>query len=590
MHLLWWHMHPDIPYLREIIVFLVTAGVIVPIIARLRISPVLGFLLTGLLIGPFGLGHITNTFPALSAFVIDDVAGARALAELGVVFLMFMIGLELSYERLWMMRRAVFGMGSMQVVLSALAIGTVASLYNHGFVASIIIGLCLALSSTAMVMQLLAEKKRLGSRVGRKAFAVLLFQDLAVVPILFVVGFLGKAAAAQSTLLESTLYLGKAMGFAALTVAVILILGRLVLRPFLHLVGASRSRELSLATTLLIIIGLAAGTAMAGLSMALGAFLAGLLLAETEYRHQIEVDIAPFKGLLLGLFFLSVGMGIDIAQVLQNPLPLVAGVLGLYAIKGLIMYAIARLSGLPQGKSIELGCLLGQGGEFAFIVLGMALTMNLIPDATGQYMLLVASLSMMMTPFVAQLGNRIKTRLDGEDGSASIILSTLPADIEHHVVLVGYGRVGQGIGALLQDQNIPFIAIDQAVEVAKIGDVNAPPMVIGDPTDPALLASVHMEDALAVVITISDPDAAASMLTHIRATWPNLPVLVRAYDTDHARTLMQLGASTVIPEIRESAYQLGTALLARLGVPEDSVRLRIEQHRAADEAAMHKAN
>ncbi|MDX1542200.1 MAG: monovalent cation:proton antiporter-2 (CPA2) family protein, partial [Geminicoccaceae bacterium] len=294
--------------LGEVMVFLIAAGVVVPLIGRLGVGSVLGFLIVGLVLGPFGLARFTEQLPWLEHAVIGDLEGVRALAELGVVFLLFMIGLELSLERLWAMRRAVFGLGGAQVVLTAIVITGVASLFDNTLAAAMVLGAGFALSSTAIVMQLLADNRRLGTATGQTSFAVLLFQDLAVLPILFMVAAFaerGGASVAVAFVL--------ALGQAALAVALILLVGRAVIRPLFRFVGSSASREMFLASVLLVIFGTAVVTEHAGLSMALGAFLAGLVFAETEYRHAIEVDIEPFKGLLLGLFFVSVGMGIDVA-------------------------------------------------------------------------------------------------------------------------------------------------------------------------------------------------------------------------------------------------------------------------------------
>ena len=306
--------HVGIPHLREIMVFLIAAGVMVPLFHRLRVSPVLGYLVVGGIIGPYGLGLWADTYPLLGYAVISDLAGVQALAELGVIFLLFTIGLELSLERLWAMRRLVFGLGSLQVVITAVIIGMIARGFGNSVAASIVLGGCLALSSTAIVMQLLVQSHRVSTPLGRSSFSILLMQDLAVVPLLFIVGVLGNKTA------ESTGFaLALALGKAALTIVAIFLVGRLLLRPALRIVAQTRSPEMFMAAILLTVIGIAAVTGSAGLSMALGAFLAGLLLAETEYRHEIEVDIEPFKGLMLGLFFISVGMGIDWRVVGEEP-------------------------------------------------------------------------------------------------------------------------------------------------------------------------------------------------------------------------------------------------------------------------------
>ena len=320
--------HSGIPYLREAVIFLVAAGAVVPVFHRLRISPVLGYLIVGGIIGPFGLGLWIGDMPVLSYAVIHDIEGVQALAELGVVFLLFMIGLELSLDRLWAMRRLVFGLGSLQILVTGTVIGALAWAFGNPPAVAIVLGACLALSSTAIVMQLLMQSHRLGTPLGRSSFAILLMQDLAVVPILFVVGILGAGTDGFPAV---ALFL--ALAKAVLAIGLIYVAGRLALRPALHVVAQTRSPEMFTAAILLTVIGISAITGLAGLSMATGAFLAGLLLAETEYRHEIEVDIEPFKGLMLGLFFMSVGMGIDWRVIAAEPLWILASVGGLFAVK-----------------------------------------------------------------------------------------------------------------------------------------------------------------------------------------------------------------------------------------------------------------
>ena len=352
-------------------IFLLAAGILVPLLHRARVPTVLGYLVIGGLIGPYGLGLFTADAPWLANIVITDLAGVNALAELGVIFLLFMIGLELSLDRLWAMRRLVFGLGSLQVVVTAGLIGGVARAFGNSLAASVVLGSCLALSSTAIVMQLLVERRQLGAPLGQTAFAILLMQDLAVVPILFLVGILGQPHTAD---VGTELLVSLAQAVAVITV--IYALGTRLMRPMLHLVARTRSPDMFTATTLLIILACSTLTGAGGLSMALGAFLAGLLLAETEFRHSVEVTIEPFKGLLLGLFFMSVGMGIDYRVVGREAGWIAGSVAGLFLIKGGITAALARLFRLPRATAVETGLLLGQGGEFAFVVVGMAMTLG----------------------------------------------------------------------------------------------------------------------------------------------------------------------------------------------------------------------
>lgn len=438
--------HADqIPYFREIVIFLAAAGIIVPVFHRLKLSPVLGFLTIGILIGPYGLALFADRVSWLAYITIGDIEGVRLLAEFGVIFLLFMIGLDLSLKRLWQMKRMVFGFGLAQVLVSAVVIGAIALAFGNAPPAAIILGACLALSSTAIVMQLLIEAHRTATPVGRASFAVLLMQDLAVVPILFLVGVLAATAkgADEGSLL---LQLGQTLATAAITIAVIVVAGRRLLSPLYRSVGAAKSPELFMALTLLVVIAMAAATGAAGLSMALGAFLAGLLLAESEYRHAVEVSIEPFKGLLLGLFFMSVGMGIDIRIALDDGIWIIASVIGLFALKSIIAGTLALLFGVARPAALEAGLLLGQGGEFAFVVVGLASGLGLLPPDVSQFMLLVVSLSMLATPFIAQYGRRLALKLEhGEAVKAGDPAGQPPETHEGHVLICGFGRVGQTV-------------------------------------------------------------------------------------------------------------------------------------------------
>lgn len=352
-------VHQALPYLRETLLFLALTGVLIPLLQRFRINQVLGFLAAGTLVGPFGLGLWTQEMPALANFTFPDRSGVAALAEFGVLFLMFMIGLELSAERLWALRRWVFGAGTAQVAISAALIGLLAWLFGNPVEVAVILGVVLALSSTAVVMQLMNEQRTLGTPLGRAGFSILMLQDLAVVPLLILMGVLAKGSSeGVASLVLLTLL--KSVG----AILLIYLLGRRVIRPMFHAFARQRQPDVFMALTLLSTLGIAALTEMAGLSMALGAFLAGLLLAETEFKHEVEVTIEPFKGLLMGLFFMSVGMAIDVREIMKAPLLLPLSVLGLFAIKTAVVALILRIGGFGWGRAIEGGTLLGQGGEF----------------------------------------------------------------------------------------------------------------------------------------------------------------------------------------------------------------------------------
>jgi CPA2 family monovalent cation:H+ antiporter-2 len=571
-------MHHDTLDLREVIVFLFAAGIVVPLVGRMRISPVFGFLVVGLVIGPHGVARFADVLPLLHYVSITDLEGVRPLAELGVVFLLFMIGLELSFDRLWAMRRRVFGLGGAQIIVTGTVIAVIASLFDNTLAIAVVLGASFALSSTAIVMQLLAENRRMGTATGRISFAILLCQDLAVLPILFLVGVF--AAQSDAPVLSAFAW---AIGKALIAVAVILAIGRLVIRPVFRFVGSTASREMFLALVLLVIMGTALGTEQFGLSMALGAFLAGLLFAETEYRHEIEVDIEPFKGLLLGLFFVSIGMGIDVAQVAAEPMWLVASVVGLYLIKSPIIYVLARLFGEPRPVALEAGLLLGQSGEFAFLLVGMAYGLGLMPNDTAQFMLIVAGLTMITTPPVAHFARKLARVVEALEADYDQGDTDIPVGLSDHVIVVGYGRVGQMLGSVLVSQEIPHVGLDiEANLVAHYRSAGAG-VFYGDANRPDLLRQFGVERAAALVVTMDSAHAAAHVVATARRHWPDLLIYARARDRVHAARLIDRGANHVIPETVEASLQLGEMVLIGVGVPDQAARRIIEARRQIEQ-------
>lgn len=576
-------MHEGSDLLREVLVFLAAAGVVVPILQRLRISPVLGFLIVGVIVGPFGLARFSETAPWLHHVSIGDPESVRSIAELGVVFLLFMIGLELSLERLRAMRRLVFGLGGAQVLVTGTVIGLIASWFGNSPATSIVLGAAFALSSTAVVMQLLSEGGRMASPTGRTGFAILLFQDLAVLPILFLV----VALAAQGDG-SPVLAFGLAMGQALVAVVVILVVGRFVIRPVFRVLGRESGPEMFLALVLLLIIGIAVATEMAGLSMALGAFLAGLLMAETDYRHQIEVDIEPFKGLLLGLFFVSVGMSIDIASLANRPEWLLASVIGLMIIKAPIILVLARAFGQPLPVAVETGILLFQGGEFAFLIVAMALDVGLMPEDTAQFMLIVASLSMMVTPLLANLGMRLALRLEDRSAKRGVTGMEIADGLAEHVIVVGYGRVGRSVAGTLSSQEIDHISIDiDAARVARYRREGRG-VVFGDASHPEMLKRLGVDKALALVVTLDRQTDAERIVEVVSHNWPDLVIHARARDNAHATRLTTRGAARVVPEALEAGLHLAEGLLIDIGMPQTAARQAVEARRQLAQADLQE--
>jgi CPA2 family monovalent cation:H+ antiporter-2 len=567
--------HDSIPHLREILVFLVGAGIIMPFFSRLRMSPVLGFLALGAALGPYGLGLFAEKIGVLRFAVIDDIEGVKPLAELGVVFLLFMIGLELSPERLWALRRLVFGLGTLQVALTTAVIGAIAWAFGNPPGTALVLGMAFALSSTAVVMQLLTERRAVASPLGRASFAILLLQDLAVVPILMLLGVL--AAQAHQSVATA---LGTALVTALLAIAGIVFAGRMLLRPLFRFASATRSPELFMAVTLLAALGTAALTHAAGLSMALGAFLGGLLIAETEYRHEIEVDIEPFKGLLLGLFFMSVGMATDLRVVAEQPLWIAGSVIGLFALKAPITAALCRLFGLPWHTAIEAGLLLGQGGEFAFVVVGIAAFQGLLSRETAHFMLLVTALAMMATPIVAGFARRAGRALErGHAHHGVPEEAKVPRELAGHVIIAGFGRVGQMLARVFDACNMQYVALDvDAVAVAQ-HRARGLPVFHGDASRVEILRRMHAERAQSVVVTTDSPVSAQHTVHAVRERWPHLMIVARARDSSHARYLLDCGATEVVPETVEASLQLAGRVLEAAGEPAEAVARALTQQR-----------
>lgn len=541
-----------IPHLYEIVVFLLASVVIVPTLRKLKASPVLGFLFTGVAIGPHGLG------------VIQDVDSVAALAELGVIFLLFTIGLELSVTRLRALASLVFGLGALQVTLTSIVVAALLRLAGYATETAVVVGMSAAMSSTAIVVQLLVERQELSNRLGRLTFAILLFQDLAVVPLLVLIGIFGRGDS------NVVLALGQGLLRGALAVGVIVAVGRWVLRPVFRAIAATRSPELFMATTLLSVLLIASATGLAGLSMALGAFLAGLLLSETAYRHQIEVDIEPFRGLLLGLFFIAVGLQMDTAAMLSDPLVLLASVVLLVTLKALVVTGLGVAFGHPLAVSLRGGLLLGPVGEFAFVALGLAMAAQVVPRDVGQFSMLAVSVSMALTPVLNALGIRVERALTTR-AAAGHDLDAFAEGLDRHVIVAGFDRVGQMAAKLLADQQIPYVVVDNNPKrVAQLFDRGVS-IWYGDASRVDVLRKVGADRAALALVTFSESTASAKAMSCLRDEWPDLPVFARARDTRHAQELEGMGASMIVAESLEASLQLSAHALSAMGIQRDAV-------------------
>ena len=557
---------------KEVLLFLATAGVVVPLFRRLKVSPVIGFLGAGVLLGPHGLGGLSDQ-PWLDFFQLQNTQRIAQIAEFGVVFLLFMIGLELSYERLARLRRLVFGLGAGQVAVSTLVLGEIAAmLFGLPQGAALVVGGALALSSTAIVIPVLAGRKRLATTAGRAAFAVLLFQDLMVAPLLFAVSMAGDRG--EGTRLDMLYAVLPAM--AAL--AVLVLGGRLLLRPLFHQVALARSTEFFMAACLFVVIGTGVASAMSGLSMALGAFIAGLLLGETEYRREIEVTLEPFKGLLLGLFFVSIGVELDLTRIAHAPGLVIGVALGLIALKAAILFGLARVAGLPAPAAGETALLLGPGGEFAFVMLTAAMAEHLVPADVGATLILAVTLSMATIPLRALLGAKRRTPAPG---TLDPELAAAPGEEgrKGRVIIVGYGRVGRLVGEMLACHKLDFIAVDGDPRLVARERPKARNLYWGDATKPEFLRACGLEEASALILTIDRPQQAEQVVAIARKARPDITIIARARDAHHATQLYALGATDAIPETIEASLQLSEAALVDIGVPMGLVIASIHEKR-----------
>jgi CPA2 family monovalent cation:H+ antiporter-2 len=566
----------DTSFYKQALIVLAAAGVVIPIFHRLRVSPVLGFMLVGIVVGPFGLASLIPHLPWLSAITISTPASIEPIAQLGVVLLLFMIGLELSFERLWVMRRLVFGLGSLQVVLSAAVLAGIAILLGQNQISAGVIGLALAMSSTAVVIQVLSEEKRLNTTTGRTSFAILLFQDLAVVPLLLVLGTF-----APTTHVSSAAGFGLAVGQALLTVAAIVALGRLALRPLFRSVARTRSAELFVAACLLVVIGVGLATAAAGLSMALGALIGGLLLAGTEYRRQVEVTIEPFKGLAVGVFLISVGMSLDFRALGTQPLLVLVAVVCVVLLKLLVVTGLARAFGLNWAQSLRTGLLLGAGGEFAFVIVSVASGEHLLAPDVAQVLVFVTALTMATIPLLSRLGGALAPRLAPEMPVDPNILVPQVSDALPRVIIAGFGRVGQTVAALLEAHKVRYVAVDRDADRVARQRKQGAPVYFGDVTQLDLLQRLHLETARALVITLDDPTSADALVAAARGEREDLLIIARARDAAHAAHLYRIGASDAVPETIEASLQLSEAVLVDVGVPMGPVIASIHEKRAA---------
>lgn len=565
-------MH-QLHFLIDILILLAAAVVFVYLSRRLRTSPVLGYLAAGILIGPQALG------------LIETVEDKKPLAELGVVFLLFSIGLELSFRRLASMRREVFGLGTAQVVATGTVLTAGQWALGVNLTAAVVIGFGVALSSTAMVLQVLSERGELSSRMGRTAFSILLLQDIAIVPLLALLPLLGRAKGGATDWAA----VGISVATAAGALAAIVVAGRYLLQPLFKAVAGLRTQEVFIAIILLAVLGTAWATEQVGLSMTLGAFLAGLMLAETEFRHQIEVDIRPFQGLLMGLFFITIGMSLDLRFAAQHIVALIALTALLLVIKAAIVYALIRwLMGLSTPLSLRVGLILAQGGEFALVLVAVGVRDDLVPDAVSQLMLAVVILSMATTPFLAMLGRWLSARLERSVAIGLAALEQENLDLVDHVIIAGFGRTGQTIARIAESHRIPYVVLDLNPTRVEEGRAKGLPIFYGDASRPELMWGVGIDRARAFVSSIdAEPAKVTQLVGLLHRRLPELKILVRARDETHAAALQRAGATAAVPDVLVSSLHLARSMVTAFGLPPTEMTKLIEdfQKEAPPQAA-----
>ncbi|ABD44790.1 sodium/hydrogen exchanger family protein [Ehrlichia chaffeensis str. Liberty] len=555
-------MH-DSKYLLDIITLLSAAIVIVVLFWKLNISPVLGYFVAGTLIGSNGLNLVE------SSVIIQN------LGEFGVVFLLFLIGIELTFERLIAMRLHVFGFGTLQVIVTALAIWYISSQFGVDSKGSIIIGGALALSSTAIVLQVLQEKGYQSTQVGRLSIAVLLLQDFAVVPLIVLLPLL--TGESHHSIPISLLY---SFVKAAIALTLIFITGRLLLRPLFNTIAAMKSNEIFIATTLLIVLGAAFITENFNLSMALGAFVSGLLVAETEYRHDVEQVVLPFKRLLLGLFFMTVGMSIDIKFVL-NKLPIITlASISLIALKSFIIFILCRFFRFQLAAAIQAGLLLSQGGEFAFILFGLAAEKNVLSSDLAQTLMMITTVTMAFTPLLATLGDWISKLITKKKislNSQELILDT--KDLDQHVIVVGFGRVGRMVAKVLVAEHVNYIASDIQPKIVKDGIDEGFPVYLGDLTKLNTLQSMAISRARMIIIAINNEVTIKKIISLVAKNFPHIIIIVRLPDLSNVEIYKELGAHYLIPETYEVGLQLGAVALSNNGFSNHAISLLKDRFR-----------
>ena len=550
------------PALSDALTILGAAGIVIPAFARLRINPVIGFILVGIVAGPFGLGALTPKYPWLEAISITDPEGIAPFAELGIVLLLFSIGLELSFRRLVSMRHMVFGIGAAEMLVTAALIGGALVAFGWGTQAAVWLALALAMSSTALVLPISGTH----SPVGKAALAMLLFEDLALVPMLFLIGAAGggESQSLGRVAIEGTLVIGG-----------ILLAGRFVLPALFAQAARSKKPELFLAITLLVVILAATLTASAGLSPILGALVAGLVIAETDYRNEVEVVTEPFKGLALGVFLITVGMRIDLGALLRDWPQLLGALAAVILVKALVTSVLLRIAGARAGVAAETGVLMASPSETTLIVLGAAGIAGILSGDTVAFWSAATAIGLTITPLLASIGRMAARRVDHHGPSDDLLTGA-----EGRTVIFGFGRVGQMVADMLAEHDRAYLAIDSDIDGFAEARRAGYSVLYGDVSRRELTEKLELDSAAAVVLTMDDPVLTARIARRLRAEHPALPIIARARDTDHAATLYRAGVTDAVPEALEASLQLSEAVLVDIGVAMGPVIASIHEKRS----------
>jgi len=564
------------PMISDALVILGAAGIVIPVFTRFRITPVIGFILIGIAVGPFGLGQLVYERPWLSHITITDPEALEPFAEFGIILLLFTIGLELSFKRLWQMRRLVFGLGALELLVTGVVLAIFLAMIGQYWTGALALGFALAFSSTAIVLPISGTH----SPVGRSALSMLLFEDIMIVPIIFILGAMAPTAQAEGWEgLVDTLVIG------GVVIAVLLIAGRIALPRLFAQAARTKSPELFLAASLLVVIGASLATALAGLSPIVGALIAGLLIAETAYHGEAESIIEPVKGLALGIFLITVGMSIDLATIWENLASIATAVVGVLVFKALVTGILLRLMGARRSTAAETGILMASPSETTLIVLAAASSALLIQPGTAQFWQIVTAIGLTITPVLALVGRAIARRVEP--------MPELPPEDEGEprVIIIGAGRVGRLIARMLETHDKPYVAIDSNADLIASAKRRGFRAAFGDASRSDALDKLGIESALAVVLTMDEPVLAARLVSKLRKAYPQLLIVARARDTGHAAELYRSGASHAVPETLESSLQLSEAVLVDIGVPmgpviasiheqRDEYRVKIEQEGA----------